>query len=104
MPAAGCEGQRGSWSLPARGQALREPPADRYPVGLPVDVAVAVLELLRGDLLHAPRRVGKPLTDELDGVWSARRGDYRVLYEIGDDRRVVTVLDIDHRRDAYRRR
>ncbi|HMA48020.1 MAG TPA: type II toxin-antitoxin system RelE/ParE family toxin [Frankiaceae bacterium] len=75
-----------------------------YPVGLPVDVAVAVLELLGGDLLHAPRRVGKPLTDELDGVWSARRGDYRVLYEIDDDRRVVTVLDIDHRRDAYRRR
>jgi len=46
--------------------------------------------------------VGKPLRDDLEGIWSARRGTYRVLYRIRDDPREVVVLRIDHRRDVYR--
>jgi mRNA interferase RelE/StbE len=34
-------------------------------------------------------------------LWRIRVGDYRVIYRIEDDRRVVTVLRIQHRRDAY---
>jgi mRNA interferase RelE/StbE len=34
----------------------------------------------------------------------ARRGTYRVLYEIDDEDRVVTVTAIEHRADAYRSR
>lgn len=63
-----------------------------------------MLEFLTGDLLYAPRRVGKPLKRELVGVWSARRGTYRVLYEIDERNRVVRVVDVNHRGDAYRRR
>lgn len=63
-----------------------------------------MLEFLTGDLLSAPRRVGKPLQRELVGVWSARRGTYRVLYEIDERNRVVRVVDVNHRGDAYRRR
>jgi mRNA-degrading endonuclease RelE of RelBE toxin-antitoxin system len=33
---------------------------------------------------------------------SARRGTYRVIYRIDDKARVVTVVDIAHRRDIYR--
>jgi mRNA-degrading endonuclease RelE of RelBE toxin-antitoxin system len=33
---------------------------------------------------------------------AARRGTYRVIYRIVDHTRVVTVLLITHRRDAYR--
>ena len=37
------------------------------------------------------------------GLWRARRGEYCVRYRIDDTGRIVYVLDIDHRRDAYRR-
>ena len=36
------------------------------------------------------------------GVWSARRGTYRVLYRVCDESREVIVLRVEHRRDAYR--
>jgi mRNA interferase RelE/StbE len=32
-----------------------------------------------------------------------RVGDYRVIYEIDDDRQIVTILQVGHRRDVYRR-
>lgn len=69
---------------------------------LPQSVASAVLEFLTGDLLVSLYRVGKPLQRELAGVWSARRGTYRILYEIDDVERVVRVLDVSHRGDVYR--
>jgi mRNA-degrading endonuclease RelE of RelBE toxin-antitoxin system len=71
---------------------------------LPEAVAAAVVELITGDLLRAPRTVGKPLQRELEGRWAARRGSYRVLYAIDEEAGVVTVLAAEHRRDVYRRR
>ena len=32
-----------------------------------------------------------------------RVGDYRVIYEVDDDRQMVTVFQVGHRRDVYRR-
>ena len=79
------------------------PPARRAPVEkLPEPVAPAVIEFLTVTLVRQPHRVGKPLRDDLAGVWSARRGTYRVLYRIREDLREVIVLRIEHRRDAYR--
>lgn len=69
---------------------------------LPEAVAAAVIELITGPLLEAPRRIGVPLRDELEGLWSARRGTYRVVYRIDDTHRNVEVLRVSHRRDAYR--
>jgi ParE toxin of type II toxin-antitoxin system, parDE len=39
-----------------------------------------------------------------DSLPLARRGDYRVSYRIDDDLRIVTVMAIEHRSDAYRPR
>jgi mRNA interferase RelE/StbE len=79
------------------------PPARRVLAGkLPEAVAAAVVEFMTTTLISQPKRVGKPLRDDLAGVWSARRGTYRVLYRIIDDPREVVVLRIEHRRDAYR--
>ena len=50
------------------------------------------------------RRVGKPLKLGLEGLHSARRGDYRVIYRIDDDCRRVDVVAIEHRFDIYRPR
>jgi mRNA interferase RelE/StbE len=70
---------------------------------LPEAVATAVVEFLDGGLRENPRWVGKPLKFDLSGLWSARRGEYRVVYEIGDELLLIRVLQIDHRRDVYRR-
>ncbi len=67
-------------------------------------VAAAVIALVSGDLLSAPRRVGKPLRRELEGLWVARRGTFRVVYRIDDDNHEVVVLRVDHRGDVYRAR
>jgi mRNA interferase RelE/StbE len=69
---------------------------------LPEAVASAVVEFVTGVLLESPQRVGKPLQPPLDGKWSARRGQYRVIYNIDGAANEVTVLHISHRRDAYR--
>ena len=69
---------------------------------LPEAVAAAVIDFITTVLLGNPHRVGKPLRNDLAGVWSVRRGTYRVLYRIHENRREVVVLRIDHRRDAYR--
>lgn len=69
---------------------------------LPEAVAAAVVEFVTGVLLTNPQRVGKPLQPPLDGTWSARRGQYRILYAIDTTGQIVTVLHIAHRRDAYR--
>ena len=34
--------------------------------------------------------------------WRMRVGDYRIVYEIDDESRLVTILRIKHRREAYR--
>ena len=74
------------------------------PRGLPAEVAAAVTKFLTGPLLDNPQRVGKPLTRELTGYCSARRGAYRVVYRIDDSERIVHVVRIDHRADVYRAR
>jgi mRNA interferase RelE/StbE len=67
-------------------------------------VAGAVIDLISGPLLTDPQPVGKPLRRELEGIWSARRGTFRVLYRIDEARHEVVVLRVEHRRDVYRRR
>lgn len=71
---------------------------------LPNKAAAAIVEFMFGSLAENPQRVGKPLRFELEGSWSARRAEYRVIYRIDEDDRLVTVDVIAHRSDAYRRR
>ena len=79
------------------------PPARRALIHVLLEaVAGAVIEFLTTPLVQQPRRVGKPLRGDLAGVWSARRGTYRVLYRLRDESREVIVLRIEHRRDVYR--
>ncbi|MDY7001813.1 MAG: type II toxin-antitoxin system RelE/ParE family toxin [Thermodesulfobacteriota bacterium] len=35
-------------------------------------------------------------------AWRVRVGDYRIIYEIDDKEKAVTIFTIRHRRDAYR--
>lgn len=86
-----------------RYELLVAPPARRALTDrLPEAVAAAVIDFLTTALVDQPKRVGKPLRGELAGLWSARRGTYRVLYRIRDDPAEVVVVRIEHRRDVYR--
>lgn len=69
---------------------------------LPGAAAGACVEFLYGPLAADPHRVGVPLRKPFEGQWRARRGEYRVRYLIDDQSDTVTVMDISHRRDAYR--
>jgi mRNA-degrading endonuclease RelE of RelBE toxin-antitoxin system len=78
-------------------------PARRQFDRLPIAVAAAVLETLDA-LAENPKGLGKRLALELEGHWSARRGPYRIIYELIEDQHLVRVIAIGHRHDIYRRR
>ena len=69
---------------------------------LPAAAAFAAWEFIDGPLRANPRRVGAPPHAPFEGLWRARRGEYRVRYRIDDAQRCIFVVDVDHRRDAYR--
>jgi len=69
---------------------------------LPEAVAAAAYEFITCPLLLDPHRIGKRVLPPVDDRSCARRGIYRVIYRIDDKARVVTVVDVAHRRDVYR--
>ncbi len=71
---------------------------------VPRRIQPAIIEFVFGPLAGDPRRLGKPLLGDLGGLWSARRGDYRVLYELDETGHRVVVHRVAHRADAYRQR
>ena len=77
--------------------------AERSLARLPENVAAAIVEFMIGALVDTPRPVGHPLQRELGGLWAARRGPYRVIYEVDDHSMAFKVLRVDHRADVYRR-
>jgi mRNA interferase RelE/StbE len=48
-----------------------------------------------------PRRFGHALRGDLKGLWRYRVGDYRIVAKFEDDRFIVLVLTIGHRREVY---
>lgn len=78
-------------------------PASRDIERLPEKYAASIADLLPA-ITANPRRLGKPLRFEYAGRWAARRGPYRVIYELDDEERTVTVLAVTHRADVYRPR
>lgn len=48
-----------------------------------------------------PRQHGKGLTANRSGQWRYRIGDYRLIAEIHDDKVVILVLTVGHRREVY---
>lgn len=65
--------------------------------------AALVLGWIRKNLegCEDPRQHGKALSANLSGQWRYRVGDYRILAEIQEDRVVILVLAVGHRREIY---
>jgi len=53
------------------------------------------------DAVRDPRPRGVRKLAGFDNAWRVRIGDYRVLYEVEDERVLVTVVRVAHRRDVY---
>ncbi|OGO01826.1 MAG: addiction module antitoxin [Chloroflexi bacterium RBG_13_52_12] len=59
-------------------------------------IITALLELEQNP---RPKGVEKVRNTEL---WRVREGDYRMIYHINDDEKIIIVVRIGHRRDVYR--
>jgi mRNA interferase RelE/StbE len=94
---AGHDDYRLFWSPPATRQLDRLAATSPRVVG-------AIVEFCFGRLIANPQRVGHALGRELAGRYSARVGQYRVIYWIDERDRIVFVERVDHRSDVYRSR
>lgn len=65
--------------------------------------AALILGWIRKNLENCenPRQYGKGLTANKSGQWRYRVGDYRLLAEIEDDKIIILILNVGHRRDIY---
>jgi mRNA interferase RelE/StbE len=61
------------------------------------------VEFVTGPLPTDPHRLSKPLRFEFEGWRVARRGDYRVMFRLLEDDRVLYIGRIEHRAHVYRR-
>ena len=68
---------------------------------LPNDAAERIARAIDG-LEFEPRPKGCEKLKGADNLWRIRVGDYRVVYSIEDDRLIVLVVKIGHRREIYR--
>jgi mRNA interferase RelE/StbE len=62
-----------------------------------------ILRYLRERIATAedPRRFGHALTGDLKGLWRYRIGDFRIVASIEDERFIVLVVTVGHRREVY---
>ena len=70
---------------------------DRIPPAIREIIRKAIEKKLTVD----PISFGKPLRYGLKGYRRLRVGEYRVIYKVDEDRVIVIVVDIDHRKDIY---
>jgi mRNA interferase RelE/StbE len=70
---------------------------------LDVQIQREILRYLRERVAGSsdPRQFGKPLRMNLAGLWRYRVGDYRLICRLEENRLVVLVLQIGHRRKVY---
>jgi mRNA interferase RelE/StbE len=71
---------------------------------LGIDGERRVLRYLRERIAGSddPRRYGRALTGDRTGFWRYRVGDYRIVAVIEDNRFVVLIVAVGHRREVYR--
>lgn len=68
---------------------------------LPKSVRSLIKRAIEERLAIDPVGLGKPLRYSLKGHRRLRVGDYRIVYRIDQDERLVTIVVIKHRRDVY---
>jgi mRNA interferase RelE/StbE len=62
---------------------------------------LSAAEIKIGALRENPRPAGCKKLKDRQG-WRVRFGDYRIIYKIDDTQKVVTIIEVGHRREIYR--
>ena len=78
------------------------PRANRQLQKLPGNVQLRLTRALRR-LEDDPRPPGVKRITGAENLWRMRVGQYRIVYEIHDDRLLVLVVRVGHRKDIYRK-
>ncbi|MBA3721739.1 MAG: type II toxin-antitoxin system RelE/ParE family toxin [Parachlamydiaceae bacterium] len=68
---------------------------------IPSSIREIIKKAIQKKLTIDPVNFGKPLRYSLKGYRSLRVGEYRVIYKIDEDKVIVIIVDIDHRKDIY---
>lgn len=72
---------------------------------LPIRTVEAVAAFVEGPLKDNPKRLSKALHEPFKGQRSARVGTaYRVIFELDEAGRLISIVAVSHRSDAYRSR
>jgi mRNA interferase RelE/StbE len=89
--------ERGAWRVEFDRNAVR----DLRKLG--TDAERLILRYLRQRIAtpEDPRRFGRALTGDKKGLWRYRVGDYRIVAAIEQDRFIVLVITVGHRREVY---
>lgn len=68
---------------------------------LPPEIALKIYDRVESHLVQAPKQLGKALTGQYKGLYRYRYGDYRILYEINTENRLIIINRIGHRKEIY---
>ena len=84
-----------------RYEIIIKPAAEKCLDRIPKSTRRRIADALEG-LRNNPRPPGVLKMSGAENLWRIRIGNYRVLYEIHDNRLIVLVLRVAHRKDVYR--
>lgn len=88
-----------AWQIEFDADALKE----LRKLDKPIQVRLVGFLRRRVSLLEDPRSIGEALSgDKLGQFWKYRVGDWRLVCDIQDQRIIVRVLRIGHRREVYK--
>jgi addiction module toxin, RelE/StbE family len=68
---------------------------------IPQSIKLVIKKAIEKKLTTNPLEVGKPLRYDLKGYRRLRVADYRVIYRVDQDKVIVVIVEIDHRKDVY---
>lgn len=69
--------------------------------GLPRTIRERILKAIEARLTLAPLDYGKPLQSNFKNHRRLRVVDYRVIYRVYEEKILVLIVEIDHRKDVY---
>lgn len=65
------------------------------------NVALKLEEKINNYLAQAPKQLGKSLTGQYKNLYRYRYGDYRIIYEIDSDNKLIVINRVGHRKEIY---
>ena len=79
-------------------------PASRELERLDKNIVRRIVERIRWLAENLEQIKPKALTGELSGLYKLREGDYRIIYEIIHQEKIIIIHSIGHRREVYQKK